>query len=75
MPGAGLGTHMMINAIERILVVSEHLGIIGFFVDAKDDTAKRFYEQFGFIPLSDPLHLFLPMKTLQKGFEQTVSTK
>jgi GNAT superfamily N-acetyltransferase len=73
--GQGLGTHLMINAIERILVVSEHLGIIGFFVDAKDDAARRFYEQFGVIPMSDPLHLFLPVKTLREAFGQAVSTE
>ena len=66
----GLGTLLMINAIERIITVSEHLGIIGFFVDAKDQKAKTFYEQFGFIPLPDkPFELFLPMETLKKAFE------
>ena len=52
---------MIANAIERILTVSENLGIIGFFVDAKNEAAKQYYEQFGFIPLPDnPLELFLP---------------
>jgi len=65
----GLGTQMMVNAIERILRVSEHLGIIGFFVDAKNDEARAFYEQFGFIPLPDnPLELFLPLATLRKAY-------
>jgi hypothetical protein len=60
---------MMVNAIERILRVSEHLGIIGFFVDAKNDEARTFYEQFGFIPLPDnPLELFLPLATLRKAY-------
>ena len=67
----GLGSHMMINAIERILAVSEHLGIIGFFVDAKNAEAKAYYEQFGFIPLPDnPLELFLPISTLYKAYVQ-----
>lgn len=68
----GLGTHMMANAIERVLEVSEHLGIIGFFVDAKNSEAKGYYEQFGFIPLpDDPLELFLPMATLKKAYEES----
>ena len=67
----GLGTHMMINAMERILKVTQHLGIIGFFVDAKDKNARIFYEQFGFIPLSDnPLELFLPLATLRNAYER-----
>jgi GNAT superfamily N-acetyltransferase len=66
----GLGTQMMVNAIERILKVSEHLGIIGFFVDAKNDEARTFYEQFGFIPLPDnPLALFLPLSTLRRALQ------
>jgi GNAT superfamily N-acetyltransferase len=65
----GLGTHMMINAIERVIKVSENLGIIGFFVDSKDNKAKAYYEQFGFIPLPDnPLELFLPLATLKQAY-------
>ena len=65
----GLGAHMMVNAIERVLEVSEHVGIIGFFVDAKNKRAKAYYEQFGFIPLPDnPLELFLPLLTLKNAY-------
>jgi len=66
----GLGTHMMLNAMDRILRVAEHLGIIGFFVDAKDDKAATFYQLFGFIPLPDnPLELFLPLTTIRQAFK------
>ena len=61
---------MMANAIERVLMVSKNLGIIGFFVDAKNESAKQYYEQFGFIPLPDnPLELFLPIATLRQVYE------
>ncbi len=36
----GFGTLMMVNAIERIILVSKNLGIIRFFVDAKNEEAK-----------------------------------
>ena len=66
----GLGTHMMINAVERVIRVSQNLGIIGFFVDAKDNEAKAYYEQFGFIQLPDnPLELFLPLATLRNAYD------
>ena len=66
----GLGTHMMINAVERVIRVSQNLGIIGFFVDAKDNEAKAYYEQFGFIQLPDnPLELFLPLSTLRNAYD------
>jgi len=65
-----LGAFMLVNAIERIIRVSEHLGIMVFFVDAKDQSAKAFYEQFGFIALPDnPLELFLPIATLKQAYE------
>ena len=66
----GLGTHMMINAVERVIRVSQDLGIIGFFVDAKDNKARAYYEQFGFIQLPDnPLELFLPLATLRNAYD------
>lgn len=65
----GYGSIMMMNAIERILMISEHVGIIGFFVDAKDEQAKKYYEQFGFIPLPDNhLELFIPLETLRQAY-------
>jgi len=64
------GKLMMVNAIERILMVSRNLGIIGFFVDAKREEARRYYQQFGFISLLDnPLELFLPITTLQQAYK------
>ena len=64
----GFGTYMMLDAMERVLVISQHLGIMGFFVDAKDDEAARFYKQFGFIPLPDNrLELFLPIATIRQA--------
>ena len=66
----GYGALMMANAIERVLLVAKNLGIIGFFVDAKNESAKQYYEQFGFIPLPDnPLELFLPIATLRQVYE------
>lgn len=66
----GLGSLMMINAIERTILVSQNVGIIGFFVDAKDEKAKAYYDQFGFISLPDhPLTLFIPLKNLEKAYQ------
>jgi ribosomal protein S18 acetylase RimI-like enzyme len=68
--GQGLGSFMMVDAMQRIVAVSENLGIIGFFVDAKDDKAQAFYKQFGFIELPDNhLELFLPIATLRQAFK------
>ncbi len=66
----GYGAMMIMNAIERVITVSENLGIIGFFVDAKDNDAKAYYEQFGFMPFPDnPLELFIPLETLKQSYQ------
>jgi RimJ/RimL family protein N-acetyltransferase len=68
----GLGTYMMHNAMDRVLQIAEHLGVIGFFVDAKNNVAAAYYRQFGFIPLPDnALELFLPIATIRKAFKTT----
>jgi GNAT superfamily N-acetyltransferase len=65
----GFGASLLLNAMERVLLVAEHLGVIGFFVDAKDEGAAGYYRQFGFIPLpGSSLELFLPIATIRKAF-------
>jgi len=65
----GFGEYMMLNAMDRVLRIADNLGIIGFFVDAKDAEAAVYYKQFGFIPLPDnPFELFLPLTTIRQAF-------
>ncbi len=65
---------MLINAIMRVISISEHAGVISFFVDAKNKAVKRYYQKFGFISLPDyPLELFLPFATLNKMYEIAIS--
>lgn len=64
----GFGGLMMVHALQQALRVSESVGIIGFFVDAKNEDARRYYERYGFVALPDsPLKLFLPLATLQQA--------
>jgi len=61
----GYGNYLIGSAVEKVIFISENVGIIGLFVDAKDDHAKEYYEHFGFISLlGNPLILFLPIQTL-----------
>lgn len=61
----GYGNYLISNAIEKVILISENVGIIGLFIDAKDDHSKKYYEQFGFISIEGNPHLlFLPIKTL-----------
>jgi GNAT superfamily N-acetyltransferase len=66
--GKGLGRLLVVAAMEKFLEIHGAAGGIGLFVDAKDEDAKRYYEQFGFVPMpSSELELFLPLKTIQEA--------
>lgn len=62
----GIGKTLLVAAMEKFIEIFNTAGGIGLFVDAKDQAAKRYYEQFGFVSLpSNELELFLPVKTIQ----------
>lgn len=64
--GRGYGGLLLAEAIRRTLLISEHAGVVGLFVDAKGDRARRFYAKYGFVALrGHRLHLFLPFETLR----------
>lgn len=66
----GLGKILLAAAMEKFMEIFNTAGGIGLFVDAKDEQARRYYEQFGFVPLpSNPLELFLPEKTIRDSLE------
>ncbi|MCK6510954.1 GNAT family N-acetyltransferase [Myxococcota bacterium] len=67
--GTGMGELLLMDAFQRVLNVSEAMGIYGIEVVAKDAGAKRFYERYGFQELlDDPLHLFLSLKAIRNAF-------
>ncbi len=63
--GQGLGAVLIADALQRIALASQVMGVYAVMVDALNETAAEFYRQFGFIQLpSQPLKLFLPMETV-----------
>lgn len=63
--GHGVGRMLLVDAVKRTLAVSDEIAIHALVVDAIDEGAQRFYEQFGFAPLStgtESRRLFLPLK-------------
>jgi len=63
--GKGSGELLLTEAIHRTCLIAEQAGVIGLFVDAKNDSARSFYQRYGFVTLAQPLHLFLPIETLR----------
>lgn len=68
--GRGLGASMLSDALRRIAVASQSIGIGAVLVHAKDDAAKRFYlscAEFIEYP-HDSRALFLPIETVVAAF-------
>jgi len=64
--GHKLGAGLLKDAMRRTLQAAGIAGIRAFAVHAKDASARRFYEHFGFAPSpTDPLHLFLLVKDVR----------
>jgi GNAT superfamily N-acetyltransferase len=65
--GKGVGSGLLKDAMLRTIQAAEIGGIRAMAAHAKNDTACNFYEHFGFIRSpTDPLHLFVLTKDLQR---------
>lgn len=68
--GKGLGADLLADALRRIALASQSIGIGAVMVQAKDDAAKRFYlrcAEFVEYP-EDSRALFLPIETVVAAF-------
>ncbi|MYH31740.1 MAG: GNAT family N-acetyltransferase [Acidobacteria bacterium] len=65
--GRGLGAHLLVDAAKRALAAADVIGARALVVQALDDEARGFYEQFGFRRFSDrePLMLILRIAELR----------
>lgn len=68
--GKGLGADILADALRRIAVASQNIGIGAVLVHAKDEAAKRFYMNCAaFIEYpADSRTLFLPIETVVAAF-------
>lgn len=66
---SGMGSDLLIHALQTALEISVSIGIYAIAVDAMNERVKRFYQKYGFTPFNDdPLHLFLPMSQVRGLF-------
>lgn len=60
------GELLLAEAVYRSGLIADQAGVIGLFVDAKNDTARHFYLRYGFLMIPEqPLKLFLPIETIR----------
>ena len=65
--GRGLGETLLLDAIHRVVRAGDTIGVYAVVVDALHDRAGTFYERYGFAPFpSNPLRLFLPIRTFEQ---------
>ncbi|HDX0975794.1 GNAT family N-acetyltransferase [Avibacterium paragallinarum] len=71
--GYGLGKALLGNALKRI--IRSDIAAYALIVDAKDQSAVNFYQQFGFIPFSKDSHkLFFPLANINLHLDREVQT-
>ena len=64
--GHEYGGLLLAEAVRRTILIAEHAGVVGLFVDPKGDRAREFYEKYGFVALrGHGPQLFLPIETLR----------
>ena len=65
--GQGVGESLLKDAMLRTLQAADIAGLRAFAVHAKDESARRYYERFDFIPSpTDPMHLFVLLKDVRR---------
>jgi GNAT superfamily N-acetyltransferase len=62
--GQGVGSISLIDACKKLKRAQDFLAVAGLVVDAKDESAVRFYLHFGFVRLGVSMRLFLPMEAM-----------
>jgi GNAT superfamily N-acetyltransferase len=67
--GAGLGRALVVDALRRVAVAAETIGVRALLIHCENDSARDFYLRLAkFDPSpTDPMHLFLLMKDLRKA--------
>lgn len=68
--GEGLGSGLLLDAFGRFLTAQPSIAAWGLLAHAKDDSAKAFYERWGF-SASDgfPYHLYLLTKDIRATYQ------
>lgn len=62
-----IGSILIIDAFHRIFEATKLVAACAVVVDVKNDTAKKFYEHFGFSSYCDDLFaMYLPMATIHQ---------
>jgi predicted GNAT family N-acyltransferase len=66
--GQGLGEHLLLDAMSKVLTLSKTMGTVVLVIDAKSEKSAGYYQARGFIPFaSAPLRLFMHLNTIARA--------
>ncbi len=68
--GQRLGTHLLLDALERIVVAATNAGGRLIAVDALDDAAHRFYRHHDFQPIQGSRRLVMKIATARAALDR-----
>lgn len=62
----GYGALLVIYTMQRMLEIAEKMGLVGLYVDLKDEISSGYYKQFDFIDLKkNERTMFLPTESIR----------
>ena len=69
--GKGLGSRLLIDALQRITDAAGEMDVMVVLVEARNERLRAFYLHYGFIPLTGSgSRLFLPMDKIVQLFQE-----
>ncbi|MCW8824932.1 MAG: GNAT family N-acetyltransferase, partial [Gammaproteobacteria bacterium] len=64
----GYGALLVIYAMKRTLEIADQMGLVGLYVDLKDEISSGYYRQFNFIKLiKNERTMFLPTESIRNA--------
>ncbi len=67
----GYGALLVIYAMQRVLKIADQMGLVGLYVDLKDEISSGYYRQFDFINLKkNERTMFLPTESIQNALAE-----
>ncbi|UPT69739.1 MAG: GNAT family N-acetyltransferase [Flavobacterium sp. JAD_PAG50586_2] len=64
--GNGLGKVLLINALKKCVEISKAMGLLAVIVDPIDESAAKFYANYGFVTIPSNGKMFVSIKTVEE---------
>ncbi len=73
--GRRFGETLLVDALRRVVDAAALVACIGIIVDAKNESAARFYERYDFVTVTEeeewPRRMFMPIQVAREALQQS----